>query len=97
MPSSEIIEEVPNNGAPIRLTDNTDKINAVLLAWNQANEWPGIGAGDSAGTAADDSSGDGGAAEGGTEGCGCSADPQGSALWSMAGLLGLVALRRRRD
>jgi MYXO-CTERM domain-containing protein len=96
MPSSEIIEEVPANGAPIRLTDNTERINAVLLAWNEANGWPGIGAGDSAGTAADDSSGGGGGADGEGEGCGCTTEPRGSLAWSVLGLVGLAAMRRRR-
>jgi MYXO-CTERM domain-containing protein len=96
MPSSEIIEEVPGNGAPIRLTDNTEKINIALLAWNEANGWGGIGAGDSAGTAADDSSGGDAGADGDTEGCGCTTEPRGSLAWSVLGLVGLVAMRRRR-
>jgi uncharacterized protein (TIGR03382 family) len=96
MPSSEIIEEVPANGAPIRLTDNTEGINAVLLAWNEANGWPGVGAGADSG----DESGSGtagGDADSDSAGCGCATDVEGAPVWSMVGLLGLAGLRRRRS
>ena len=94
MPSSEIIEEVPFNGAPMRLTDNTGQINLVLASWNEANGWPGIGGGD--GSGGDGSSGDDAGADEDAGGCGCNAAPGGSMAFSALGLLGLLALRRRR-
>lgn len=95
MASSQIIEEVPTNGAPMRLTDNTENINAVLLAWNEGNGWPGIGAGADSG---DDSGGDAGAGDddGSGQGCGCTTDAEGSVPWSALGLFGLAGLQLRR-
>jgi MYXO-CTERM domain-containing protein len=41
MPSSQKIEAVPSNGAPMNLVDNTEKIDIVLRAWNDEHGWEG--------------------------------------------------------
>jgi len=53
MPSAEIIEAVPPAGAPMNLTNNTAKIDAVLHAYNQDNGWEGDSGGDGCGCALD--------------------------------------------
>jgi hypothetical protein len=73
MPSAELIEEVPANGAPIRLSDNTAQINRVLEAWNAEHDWPGGGA----------EAGEGG------DGCGCRATPRSAWSFASLLLLGL--------
>jgi MYXO-CTERM domain-containing protein len=88
MVSSQIIEAVPDNGAPMRLTDNTEQIDAVLLAWNDAHGWR-------AGSSDSDGDGDG-EADGDGQGCGCNSPDRGATTWALLGLLGLAATRRRR-
>jgi MYXO-CTERM domain-containing protein len=97
MPSSEIIEEVPATGAPMRLTDNTEKINLVLASWNQENGWPGIGSGGADESGGSDSETDDAGADGSGDdaGCGCATQPPGSTAWAWLGILGLAAARRR--
>lgn len=96
MPFSQIIEEVPANGAPMRLTDNTDQINLVLASWNEANGWPGIGSGESAGDATEGDTDSAGLDGEDGAGCGCTAEPRrGGLAWAVLGVLGLAVMRRR--
>jgi MYXO-CTERM domain-containing protein len=96
MASSRLIEEVPSNGAPVRLTDNTETINAVLFAWNEGNGWPGIGSGAEGGDDGGSVSSAGGDDDD-ASGCGCmTTAPEGSLVWSALALFGLAGLRRRR-
>jgi MYXO-CTERM domain-containing protein len=40
MPWAERIEEFAASGDPLLLVDNTQKINSLLKAWNDSQEWP---------------------------------------------------------
>ncbi|HWB80951.1 MAG TPA: DUF2330 domain-containing protein [Nannocystaceae bacterium] len=93
MPSSQIIEAVPDNGAPMRLSDNTEQIDIVLKAWNDEHGWRSSGGGSgSAGGSGSDSDGE---ANGG-EGCGCTSDARSSSMLALVGLAGFALARRRR-
>jgi MYXO-CTERM domain-containing protein len=93
MPSSQIIEAVPNNGAPMRLSDNTEQIDAVLAAWNEAHGWRSSGSGSASG---DESGSGSGGEDDDAQGCGCSSDARSSSVLGLLGLAGLVFTRRRR-
>ena len=41
MPWAEKIEDLSVSGEPVVLVDNTERINAELLAWNQPQGWQG--------------------------------------------------------
>jgi Uncharacterized protein conserved in bacteria (DUF2330) len=60
MPWAERIEEYPATGNPIVLVDNTQRINAQLALWNEAQGWPPQGTA-GAGTGSGGTSGPGGA------------------------------------
>ncbi len=95
MPSSEIIEAVPPSGAPMRLTDNREKIDLVLADWNAQNGWDGAGPTDGSG-------GSGGSEDGGPGqtdddgGCGCTSDRSPVGSYALAGVVLLGLARRRR-
>ncbi|HET6583146.1 MAG TPA: MYXO-CTERM sorting domain-containing protein, partial [Nannocystaceae bacterium] len=103
MPSSEIIEAVMPAGAPMRLTENTASIDAVIMAHNEKYGWqggamPDTGGNDSGdtgdGEAGQDGDGDGG---GDSSGCACASDRSSGGGWgAMVVLMSLGALRRRR-
>lgn len=90
MPSSEIVEAVPDNGAPMRLGDNTEVIAAVLKEWNDAHGWRSGGSG-----GADDTSGGSAGADAQGQGCGCASEPRGTLAFALLGLLALASTRRR--
>jgi len=101
MPQSEMIEAVPNAGAPMTLTDNGALIDEILAAWNAAHGWPASG-GDGSGSASASASGSGSDSDGSSSagadatterGCGCVADARAMPWWSLIVLFGL---RRRR-
>lgn len=86
----EEVDEMPAAGPPMELVNNTEAIDAALLAYNADAGWngeppePGANAGD-------------GPVPGMDGGCGCtSAGENTGVLWSAGFLFGLVALRRRR-
>jgi MYXO-CTERM domain-containing protein len=106
MDAAELVSAMPPSGAPMTLTENTPRIDAVILAWNEQFEWPGGAMPDTGGP----DTGDGGSAdtgdtgEGGQDGdggsdsgCSCTTD-RSSAKPSSALLLlvSIAALRRRR-
>jgi hypothetical protein len=95
MPAAEMIEEVPSAGAPIALTNNTDGIEAVRIAWNAEHGWPGLGADTSGGSLGDSSGESSGGLDGDGSGCGCRAPARTEAPWLLA--LALLGVRRRRQ
>jgi uncharacterized protein (TIGR03382 family) len=107
MDSSERIAAMPPAGAPMILTDNTSRIDAVVMAWNEQFDWPGgampdpTGGNDSDTNGNDSGDSSGGPGQdgdgGGGSGCGCSTDRSSSGFASaILFLVSLVALRRRR-
>lgn len=98
MASSHVIETVPNQGAPIVLTDNTAVLEAVLADWNLQHGWPGGGGADGGSSGSAGSSGEAGSGAGqddtGYQGCGCDVD-RGGVRWPW--LLAAVVARRRRS
>lgn len=111
-PWEEIVEEIPNAGAPMELANNTEAIDVALAAYNAALGWPGGGAGpggtggtdgggaEGGGTGGSDTDGGPGAGGGGEDagGCGCrSTAPAGAgAMWALLALGAGAATRRRR-
>ncbi|MCC6903481.1 MAG: DUF2330 domain-containing protein [Polyangiaceae bacterium] len=107
MPWAEEIEEYPAAGGKLTLVDNTQKIDALLAAWNSKHGWPPS---DSDGGAGSGSGGTGGKGSGATSGTGSASssdlEPGGGGGCSVAGGsplaglsllgLGLLALARRR-
>lgn len=95
MPWEEDVEQLPPMGMPQPLIDNTTLIDTLLAAWNEQHKPPPPS------EPTTDSSGSSGSSSdsspqiwGGNEGtCGCTSDPRPGGL---LGLLGLLALRRRR-
>src|SRR5690242_18964338 len=62
MPWAERIEEfVPQYGAQLVLVDNSEKINALVKAWNDSQNWPTPGGVVTTGTGGGASSESGGA------------------------------------
>ncbi len=98
MASSQVIETVPNQGAPMVLTDNTVVLEAVLADWNLQHGWPGGGGaeGGSSGGASSDEGGSAGQDDAGYQGCGCGLD-RGASRWPWLLAPLLVASRRRRS
>ncbi len=111
-PWDAIVEETPEVGAALQLSDNNEAIDIALAAYNAAMGWPGGGAdggdadgsgtgGDASGGDADGGTGGGGADGGGGQdggGCGCrtTSTPVG-AMWALFALgVGLTSRRRRR-
>jgi uncharacterized membrane protein YgcG len=111
MPWAETIEEIPVSGDPIRLVDNTKKINDLVAAWNLSRHWPpstagASGTGGTSGGTGGTSGGTGGTS-GGTGGASAAPadEPSGgcavgrsasSGGWISLALLGLALGRRRR-
>jgi MYXO-CTERM domain-containing protein len=107
MDAAELVSAMPPAGAPMPLTENTARIDAVVVAWNEQFDWPG---GEMPDTGGVDSSGGGGSAEdtGGTgdggqdgeggsdSGCGCASDRPSRGASGAFLLLALAGLRRRR-
>jgi MYXO-CTERM domain-containing protein len=112
MTSAENIAAMPPAGAPMLLTENTETIDAIVIAWNDQFGWPGGGMPDPTGgndSDSDSDSADGGSAtesgdggqdgEGGGNGsgCGCASDRSGHGpAGAVLLLVSLAALRRRR-
>jgi MYXO-CTERM domain-containing protein len=98
MPSSELIEAVMPAGAPMRLTENTDRIDAVILAHNEQYGWQGGAMPDTGGSASDETGGDAGQdGEGGSDnGCACASDRSSAGGWGAMLVLASLGLARRR-
>lgn len=85
MPTAEKIEDVPATGAPMRLTDNTEVINAQLRAYNDGMGWNGASVPEGESPTPD--------ANGG---CGCRTTGPAGAAWMLGFGLLLFAARRQR-
>lgn len=110
MPWEEEVEETPEQGAPIVLSNQTELINRQLEQHNCQYNYPSPNAcgdpdGETSGLTTDGGGSDGGTggADGGglagrDSGCGCQADPDSGPWGGLMGLslLGLGFLRRRR-
>ena len=110
-PWEAVVEETPEVGAALQLTDNNEAIDVALAAYNAAMGWPGGGAdggdadgsggGDASGGGSDGGTGGGGADGGGGQdagGCGCrtTSTPIGM-MWALFAVgVGLTTRRRRR-
>jgi MYXO-CTERM domain-containing protein len=106
-PWEAVVEDTPNMGAPLALTDNNEAIDVALAAYNAAHGWPGgPGAsddgdsdgsgGDDAGTSGADAGADGDGSGSGS-GCGCRTTPAPVGMtWALVALgFGLRSRRRR--
>ena len=95
MDSSAIIEAVPTNGAPMNLTDDTARIEAVLVDWNLQHGWPGggVGGADDGSAGADGGNGEDDSAD--AQGCGCDVGRTPSWTFAFLAFAG-VSLRRGR-
>jgi len=110
MVASENIAAMPPAGAPMLLTENTARIDEVVVAWNEQFDWPGGAMPDTGGTdtaeggsaegdTADGSSGEGGQDGDGGSGSGCGCTSSGSHTRGAGAILlmfSMAALRRRR-
>jgi len=106
MDSAELVAAMPPAGAPMPLTENTPRIDAVVMAHNEQFDWPGGAMPDTGGTdtaeggSVDDTggTGDGGQdGDGGSDsGCGCASDRPADGSAALLLLGSLAALRRRR-
>jgi MYXO-CTERM domain-containing protein len=103
MPYEQEVQEMPAQGPPIGLVDNSALIQAELVEYNCQFGWPSGSAcgGDGTGTSGDTDVGSGsgsgsGGADGDGGGCGCTTDraPSSAALFGLA-MIGLARRRRR--
>lgn len=86
MPTAEFIDDVPATGAPMRLTDNQEVIDAQLRLYNEGAGWNGA--------TIDEGEGASPAKAGG---CGCRTSNPAGALWMLGFGIALFGARRRRN